>query len=316
MSSDLRYCACPKCGSNYVPDGYIPPAELLTEDVMSSINVLMGSVDNMSWEYSRHLRKLGEQVCDKVSWKNFGPALPLGFGFGGWQIDSQGGCPLMEDTEESILEKSFDFTTATRVDDGPGQRGFDLFRIKRVVPSDEKYVRKLIKWPLDRMWLCWQAEVRRNKLGIATIDVLGKKGGEWWCLTKKRLGAEARSRASPGVGPRIEGLRGMCLAMEYCWTVDIGSAQGFRIRLDTDAVGARELLKERDVSPGERRKALLHWVKAHYRRCKRSSGDSDLTWVREYLQGQKEVSWGGIPVRVTPSADDLRRLRQVYGLAV
>lgn len=75
-----------------------------------------------------------------------------------------------------------------------------------------------------------------------------------------------------------------------------------RVRVPTDAVGARELFATRDKAPGaQRRAALLHWVSSHRRRNPATRGDHG---VAQHLRGATRFSWNGIDVVLEPSEYD------------
>lgn len=276
-------------------------------DMMAGVSELLTMVERASWRapHEQIAKDVGHYVkvtpFDTLRPRDFGAALPLNFpGIDGGAIDALGG--MLRDTTEDALSDPLDVTTAAT--DGPGH--VLLLRAKRATPSE---VRGLIRSPLPKMWLMWQADILNGVIRYSAVDVVGEKddAAELWFLTTKRLAKRgvARQPADLQQKKNLQVLRCCALAREYCWHVDVGRPDGMRISLDTDAEGARALLRQRDVAPGERRRALVHWVQAHHR--KRRTSD-DLSWVRAHLRGEDDASWAGIPVRVRPSAYDLRRL--------
>ena len=100
---------------------------------------------------------------------------------------------------------------------------------------------------------------------------------------------------------------GIELRREYMWSVMLGQPGIPRARFFTDIPGIRAVFKFRDIPPGrERRAALRHWVREHWRQ-KRSASADDKAWVRAHLRGAKDFTWNDLSCRVEPSRDDLRR---------
>lgn len=100
---------------------------------------------------------------------------------------------------------------------------------------------------------------------------------------------------------------GIELRREYLWSVMLGEQGSPRTRFVTDPLGVREAFRLRDIPPGrERRAALRHWVREHWRRKGRESAQ-DRAWVRAHLRGATEFTWSGLRCRVEPSREDVRR---------
>jgi hypothetical protein len=102
-----------------------------------------------------------------------------------------------------------------------------------------------------------------------------------------------------GVCPSV-GLRWL-----YNWRVELG-LQGVEstIALQTDAIGAREAFRLRDVPKGSgRRAALRHWVREHWRQRR----ESDPSLVRSHLRGAERFTWAGLDCRIVPSSVDALR---------
>jgi hypothetical protein len=98
---------------------------------------------------------------------------------------------------------------------------------------------------------------------------------------------------------------GFSLRRRYLWSVLIGEGIGPRARFVTDPVGIKEVFRLRDIPPGAaRRKALLHWVRAHWRK-RRSITPDDRSWIRQHLSGQWSYVWNGLRCQIEPSVDDL-----------
>jgi hypothetical protein len=96
----------------------------------------------------------------------------------------------------------------------------------------------------------------------------------------------------------------------HVWTVTI-RPEGcpVSLRLGTDAIGAREMLRFRDLPPGgSRRDAILHFVRAHERR--KASDPEALTDIRRHLRGGREFRWYDLLVTVSESEQDREALTQ------
>lgn len=90
---------------------------------------------------------------------------------------------------------------------------------------------------------------------------------------------------------------------EQEWTVEISlSRERTGLAIGTDAVGARDLLKSLGRTPN--RRALVHWVRAHYRR-KRDGVEA--TFVREHLRGTQLAMASHLFATVRPSVVDIDR---------
>ncbi len=99
----------------------------------------------------------------------------------------------------------------------------------------------------------------------------------------------------------------------FLWNALVGLEGHPRVSLCTDAVGAQELFRLRDVPSGAtRRAALLHWVGEHWRRNRKDPALE--TQVRAHLRGATEFTWNGLYVKLTPSQADLNKAEELRGL--
>jgi hypothetical protein len=121
----------------------------------------------------------------------------------------------------------------------------------------------------------------------------------------------SRSIASPTTDNEIMSVRflgGFALRRRYHWSVLLGEGHGPRARFVTDAAGMREIFRLRDIPPGEqRRAALLHWVRAHWRK-KRDITANDRSWVRQHLRGIWSYQWNGLRCQIEPAELDLEEV--------
>jgi hypothetical protein len=92
----------------------------------------------------------------------------------------------------------------------------------------------------------------------------------------------------------------MARVFAHSWTVTLTCPGSPGIRLFTDPTGALALLADREGErhPSGRRKALLHWVSAHYRACR--NNPDDLRRIREYLRGARTFTWHGLDGTILP----------------
>lgn len=113
--------------------------------------------------------------------------------------------------------------------------------------------------------------------------------------------------------PKIQVALGWALAIRYAWTVWIGYSQGPRIRFVSDPLGAREVFRLRDIPQGrERRTALRHWVKAHWRQNRGDFGDE--AWIRKHLRGATDFTWNGMRCRIQPADFDIEQMHKEKNL--
>lgn len=93
------------------------------------------------------------------------------------------------------------------------------------------------------------------------------------------------------------------LRSEERWRVELSMSKGRTgLAIETDAVGARDLVKSMRREPS--RRALVHWVRSHYRQ-RRGGGDASL--VREHLRGSQFAVTGHLHATIWPSTADIDR---------
>lgn len=97
---------------------------------------------------------------------------------------------------------------------------------------------------------------------------------------------------------------------DLLWRVEICLPSGMSISFTTNAIGCHEAYTNRD-KVGDRREALRHWVKQHYRTVSRvnDAGEEDAkeVFVRQHLRGKVPFRWCGLDCNVVVSPFDLRR---------
>lgn len=101
----------------------------------------------------------------------------------------------------------------------------------------------------------------------------------------------------------------VALRQRYDWSVLLGYDGTARVRFFTDPIGLREVFKLRDLPPGrERRAALKHWVRSHWRRQRKD--DEAQAWVRRHIRGADSFAWEGLRCAIAPAAYDLEQIRK------
>lgn len=99
---------------------------------------------------------------------------------------------------------------------------------------------------------------------------------------------------------------GLALWDRYRWRADLAFRGDLSVRLLTDAAGAREMFKMRDVPAGKtRRSALLHWVAEHWRR---RDASSDPHLVRQHLRGTRVFQQDGMECSIYPPPFEVEQL--------
>ena len=92
---------------------------------------------------------------------------------------------------------------------------------------------------------------------------------------------------------------------EWNWSVRLSlGPHGADVTLDSDADGARDFVR-RDFrgTTGERRSALVHWVREHFRQRRRGVAPE---LVRAHLRGRTDVRCGAICAKIIPSKSAIR----------
>jgi hypothetical protein len=87
------------------------------------------------------------------------------------------------------------------------------------------------------------------------------------------------------------------------WRVVIAYEKGPSVSLITDAAGAQDFFRFRDVPEGRaRHTALAHWVQEHWRKHRQDENLEIL--VRQHLRGETRFTWHGLRVEIKVSQAD------------
>lgn len=237
---------------------------------------------------------VGVTPVDRIQPEAFGAVIALDL-----TDDPVGG--VLTDVDRDVLDSTLDIGWATQKPDG--------LLVCRISEVGYPQVRRWARSSLPTMWKMTTAQIHHRRVTYSSVMVLGEKpDGTLWNLSNRyiRRGV-ARLPASDQEKTNLILAHGLALSAEYCWTVEIGDV--FRMALHTDAVGARDLLRDRDLPDGStRRAALRHWVSAHSRRLRPTPDDPDhRAFVRAHMRGATQTTWGGIRAVVRPSIRDMRK---------
>lgn len=135
--------------------------------------------------------------------------------------------------------------------------------------------------------------------------VLGHAGPRRWVNVSTRYDPRDRLVDGMDMSTQMQLAMGLKQIHRARWMVYLSNG-GLGISLATDAVGAKEVFRLRDIPDGRaRRSALRHWVSEHWRLDVRDVNEELL--VREHLRGQRDFSWSGLQCRITPSDLDFAR---------
>ena len=99
---------------------------------------------------------------------------------------------------------------------------------------------------------------------------------------------------------QLRAVPGLLFAERYRWKARLLHGHGHFV-LPTDPRGALKFFRDRDAYPGERRAALLHFVRSH----RRALPDETTTEVMRHLRGVRSFSWNGW--QATLSESDFER---------
>lgn len=99
----------------------------------------------------------------------------------------------------------------------------------------------------------------------------------------------------------------VALRQRYDWSILLGYEGIARVRFFTDPIGLRAVFKLRDLPPGkERRAALKHWVRQHWRRQR--DDEEARSWVRRHIRGAESFTWDGLRCAIRPAEFDLEQI--------
>lgn len=131
--------------------------------------------------------------------------------------------------------------------------------------------------------------------------IIGKHRGEYKFLGSTKSVERASIAAQHFIKTHTV-MPGIRVLLESSWVARLRlEKKSPAIDLPTNAEGMYALFSDR-AKTGNRRKALLHWVKEHSRVVRGRSYN-----VVEHLRGVHQFDWKGATVQVTPPADSIER---------
>lgn len=186
-------------------------------------------------------------------------------------------------------------------EDGDWRDGrFALTRLRGIPPETARgrvhtWAKHFVE--VSRVWVQGEAPAEGHR------HLFGSNGD---CRWRAVQAGYKREPTKDDVWTRIIQLHlGLQFTRRYYWSVELGYQGLPQIRFPTTGAGAREVFRLRDLPEGrDRRQALRHWVKGHWRQ---RPGGGDPALVRDYLRGQTDFVWHGLRCQLRPSRFDLER---------
>jgi hypothetical protein len=132
---------------------------------------------------------------------------------------------------------------------------------------------------------------------------LGRSGRRWISLERGGNFVQFLTADQFSEAPSV--VIGAALAMRYEWSAVFSYPTGIRLRYGCSAEGALKLFKDRDAPEEGRRKALLHWVRQHWRK---TSDPAVAREVRAHLRGVTRFEWRRQEVSLIPSEYELETM--------
>ncbi len=140
-------------------------------------------------------------------------------------------------------------------------------------------------------------------------DILGWIGGKWRDVRKQGMVPDGNHltgiwSAGTSLDMEVKMLMSVALNMRYEYSAVLSDdPNNLSARIYADPRTLRFMLRTRELGNAERRRALIHMVKAHARRRKRSHK------VAGHLRGEHHCRWAGMDVKVLPSQFDAEKLK-------
>lgn len=195
---------------------------------------------------------------------------------------------------------------------------WQIQRFQATYPDEVRgKVKRVCKYMMRRS--VWFAPRDASDHPAATETVLVYLMGRWveagtgqnWSITGERGSIDGYS---PAAETQTEenalggsAACGLAFNRRYEWGVEISIAENApSIFLPSDPTGLRAMFAHRSRNPlTNRRDALLHWVREHFRRKRHDQQDA--AWVRRYLRGKWAFDWYGMRAVIHPSQFDIEQ---------
>jgi len=173
----------------------------------------------------------------------------------------------------------------------------EIYRVSPMIgPQGEKVGGIRTGWMLEAVHV---NEYTKSMTGGAWIGWGPKRGWTEWDRLRRKWNFFDNS--PEGIN-NIKAAYSLSVAFGPLWRARISLAGLKDTSIDMplpDLEAARRLMRLRDTIPGQRRKALLHWVREHHRR----TPSGGLTTVQEHLRGDgEEIKVDDFRISLQPAA--------------
>lgn len=224
------------------------------------------------------------------SLRHFGPAWPL-------HSQSQLFFHPQEFTQDVLWP--FQVCSFQPKDDGPWR--FQLADVRSIKLSE---ARGKVARVFPKMLRAQIASFSEDGRCIAYENFFGWGNGKWIdCLHEYSNTYKGTNLTGTMFIPMMQSI---ALNQRYDWSAVFSLDGSHPVRLQTDTRGVLALFSDREKpESGDRRPAIRHWVKEHFRR-RRSSLD-EYTTVRAHLRGNMKFNWRGFAVQICPSDYDRQK---------
>nr|WP_320022116.1 hypothetical protein [uncultured Draconibacterium sp.] len=103
----------------------------------------------------------------------------------------------------------------------------------------------------------------------------------------------------------------LALTYDYEWSCYIRETpDSLGVRIPIHPSSSKEIFIMRNIPEGaKRRKAIVNFVKDHYRTVKNVKGEDTQILIKKHFRGELKFNWRGLEVHITPSSYDLRRIK-------
>lgn len=103
----------------------------------------------------------------------------------------------------------------------------------------------------------------------------------------------------------------LALTYDYEWSCYIRETpDSLGVRIPIHPSSSKEVFMMRNIPEGKtRRKAIVNYVKDHYRTVKNVKNEDTQILIKKHFRGELKFNWRGLEVHVTPSPYDLRKIK-------
>lgn len=100
----------------------------------------------------------------------------------------------------------------------------------------------------------------------------------------------------------------LALTYEYEWSCYIRENENsIGVRIPIHPSSSKEVFLLRNIEKNKRKKAIINFVKDHYRKVKNVKGEDTSILIKKHLRGDLKFNWRGLEVHITPSPHDLKK---------